>query len=398
MTQRIRVLELVTGLAIGDAVGGAELFGVQLARHLDANEFDVAVVGLWRYGSQSELRWVERLRAEGLEAHLLGDPNSRLCHEFPRLVRGLRSVVDRSRPHVIHSHAERADVLNLIIHFLHSVHPVAIRTMHTDQQWQRSPWLGAVLTSLVFPWAFSEEVSISRATRDVLGRRPLARMLHKDSHVIYNGIETELLSFVPSRQSIDEVLQEVPGNVPCIGIVGRLTRQKGHRHFLDAAKIVLQEMPATFVIVGTGDLDAQLRLQAADLGINQAVHFVGSRPDVPEIMSHLDVLVSASLWEGMPTVLLEAMALGVPVVATDVSGSREIVRQGITGQLVPVGHPGRLAEAILEVLRDPLRAVGMAQRATLVAKDYTVQDAARRYAEVYRIALSSRRRCKTYSP
>ncbi len=74
--------------------------------------------------------------------------------------------------------------------------------MHTDQQWQRSPWLGAILTSLVFPWAFNEEVPISKATRDVLGKRPLARMLRKDSCVIYNGIETELLSFVPSQQSI----------------------------------------------------------------------------------------------------------------------------------------------------------------------------------------------------
>lgn len=390
--RRIRVIELVTGFAIGDEMGGAELFGLQLARHLDVTEFDVVVCGLWRYGSQSELRWLERLNADGYHAILLGDPSNRLRHEFPRLVRGLSRTVDQVHPDLIHSHAERADVLNLVMHFLHPAHPIAVRTMHTDQQWQRSPWLGATLTSLVFPWAFGAEVSISNATLEVLAKRPLARMLRKKSQVIYNGIESALLTYVPSRRTIQEVLDGIPPGVPYIGIVGRLTRQKGHCHFLDAARIVLQEVPAAFIVVGSGDLDAQLRRYARELGIDNAVHFVGSRSDVPEIMSHLDVLVSASLWEGLPTVLLEAMALGVPVVATDVSGSREIVRTGATGQLVPVGDPARLAQAILAVIRNPGRTAGMAENAALVARDYTVQDAARRYSDLYRRAVLKSRR------
>lgn len=90
------------------------------------------------------------------------------------------------------------------------------------------------------------------------------------------------------------------------------------------------------------------------LGLDQRVYFLGSRSDVMQIMPHLDMVVSSSLWEGLPTVLLEAMALRVPVVATDVSGSREIVISDETGLPVPPRSPAHLAEAILKVLDHPL--------------------------------------------
>ncbi len=107
--------------------------------------------------------------------------------------------------------------------------------------------------------------------------------------------------------------------------------QKGHSYFLQAAKRVLMSVPAAFVVVGAGPLESDLRRQADELGIAEAVRFLGSRGDVYDIMLDLDVLVSSSLWEGLPTVILEAMALGVPVVATDVSGSREMYVREVPG-------------------------------------------------------------------
>lgn len=120
------------------------------------------------------------------------------------------------------------------------------------------------------------------------------------------------------------------------------------------------------------------------LGLDQRVYFLGSRSDVMQIMPHLDMVVSSSLWEGLPTVLLEAMALRVPVVATDVSGSREIVISDETGLLVPPRSPAHLAEAILKVLDHPLEARQMADRAHRVAAQYTIQNAVISYAEIYR--------------
>src|SRR5688572_428077 len=104
---RTRVLELVTGLAIGEEVGGAELFGAQLARHLDRDLFEPAVVGLWRFGSRSELDWEERLRREGIQVALLMAPTGRLVWDLSQAFTRLQAFVSDFQPHIVNSHSER---------------------------------------------------------------------------------------------------------------------------------------------------------------------------------------------------------------------------------------------------------------------------------------------------
>jgi glycosyltransferase involved in cell wall biosynthesis len=140
-------------------------------------------------------------------------------------------------------------------------------------------------------------------------------------------------------------------------------------------------------VIGSGELEHHLQEQARLLGIQDCVHFLGSRDDVLSLLPHLDLFVSSSLWEGFPTVLLEAMAVGVPVVATDVSGSRELVQDGVTGRLVPPRNPVRLAEAILAMLEDPEHAQAMAQSAHRYAAQFTIERAAACYAQIYEQCL-----------
>jgi glycosyltransferase involved in cell wall biosynthesis len=167
-----------------------------------------------------------------------------------------------------------------------------------------------------------------------------------------------------------------------------LTKQKGHADLLQAIKIAQTTRPIHLLVIGAGELESNLREQARTLDIQDRVHFLGSRSDVLGILPHLDLFVSASLWEGFPTVLLEAMAMSVPVVATNVSGSRELVRNGVTGMLVPPGDPARLAEAILAVINDPERARAMANEARQFASQFTIERAAAHYAEIYKQCAS----------
>jgi glycosyltransferase involved in cell wall biosynthesis len=123
--------------------------------------------------------------------------------------------------------------------------------------------------------------------------------------------------------------------------------------------------------------------QAAALGIEHRVIFAGSRLDVEEILSCLDLFVSSSLWEGLPTNILESMASGVPVVATDIPGTREVVRNGYNGWLTPPGDALLLARTILEALKDVNLRRQFAERARETAKSFSMDLVADKYERIF---------------
>jgi len=145
-----------------------------------------------------------------------------------------------------------------------------------------------------------------------------------------------------------------------VGAVGRLTKQKGYAILLDAAALVLKKLPQTrFLIIGSGELQGELKRHAQSLGINTKVIFTGARKDIEELIAVMDVFVSSSLWEGLSTAVLESMAVKVPVVATRVSGSSELIQHGRTGLLVPPGDPKSLADGIMLLLTNRQKAISM---------------------------------------
>jgi glycosyltransferase involved in cell wall biosynthesis len=138
---------------------------------------------------------------------------------------------------------------------------------------------------------------------------------------------------------------------PIVGSIARLHRQKGIPYLLESAKQLSQEIPGIqFLIVGGGPWKDRLTRLKSRLGLESTVHFLGERKDVPQLLSLFNVVVLSSLWEGLPYSLLEAGALGKPVVATDVNGVKEIITDGKTGFLVPAKSPEKLAEALRKVI------------------------------------------------
>lgn len=162
------------------------------------------------------------------------------------------------------------------------------------------------------------------------------------------------------------------GDALLFGTVASLTRQKGHRHLLEAVRLVAPALPgAGWLIIGDGPLRGELETAAAGL----PVRFLGARNDVPRLLQAMDLFVLPSLWEGMPNAALEAMATGLPLIATDVAGSRELALPGRTGWLVPPADAPALAEAMREAAEPARRAdYGRAARALVEANhDQAVQ-------------------------
>ncbi len=199
--------------------------------------------------------------------------------------------------------------------------------------------------------------------------------------VIRNGIPPLNPDTLPSKAEARARLGIAPGSGPVVGILAMLRPEKAHENFLLAAKLVLVRFPgAIFLVIGGGPREPELQDLARQIGIAGSVMFLGTRSDVPEILPALDLSVLAShpRVETLPLSQMEAMSLGIPVVATRVGALHELVEDGETGYLVPHGDPEALAEGIIRALSDPswMSEAGRKARQRILT-DFSVQRVAR---------------------
>lgn len=190
--------------------------------------------------------------------------------------------------------------------------------------------------------------------------------------VIPNGVDTE--EFKPKREFKKAGIKKII-------FVGRLFPNKGVQYLVKAAPMVLaKHHRVEFIIVGRGPMEAELRNMIRRLNVEHAFKFLGIVPSVPEVMSQCDIFVRPSLTEGMPLTVLEAMACGLPVIASKIPGSSEVVKDGETGILVEVGNSEQLSNAIIRLLEDEDYAERIRARAYEFVKNHYGWD---RVAEEY---------------
>lgn len=204
--------------------------------------------------------------------------------------------------------------------------------------------------------------------------------------VVPNGIRVEAFETAsPLTRGRVAHLLDLPEETRIIGTVGRLNWTKDQLGLIRAFKLVHEHDAHTaLVLIGDGELRASLQQSARDEGVADCVHFLGDRSDVRELLQGLDMFVLSSLSEGYSMALLEASAVALPIVATNVGGNGEIVRNGVTGRLVPAEDPVALAGAMLALLRNPqyALALGLAARAW-VERYGSLEEMAMRYAQLY---------------
>ena len=205
-------------------------------------------------------------------------------------------------------------------------------------------------------------------------------------HLLRNGID--LRPFDNASPSLPNAVFE--GHPPIVGLIGRLSVEKGVDIFLHAAARVLVELPSTkFVVVGEGPDRDKLESLIDELNLRGSVSMLGQRYDMPSVYASLDIMVSASRQEGLPMAILEGMASSLPIIATPVGDVPVMVHDGLTGVMVPPENAASLAPAIVTLLRNPAQRerLGAAAR-KLIEDEFSAERMTADYLRVYAMAAS----------
>jgi glycosyltransferase involved in cell wall biosynthesis len=208
--------------------------------------------------------------------------------------------------------------------------------------------------------------------------------------VICNGVDAKRYEGAVDRAIVRRQLRLEP-EACLIIVLATLKEPKGHRYLVEAMVPLTQRYPNLHALfVGDGPLRETLEAQVAKLNLSQHIHFLGNRHDVPELLAASDLFVLPSLWEGLAMALLEGMAAGLPIVASEVSGTVQVLTPNETGLLVPPGDTQRLVEAIEQLLSNPVQALAMGMAARRrVLQEFSAQKQAEEYLALYRRLLQS---------
>ena len=376
MPEPIPVLHLITEL---DA-GGAQSALARLMARLDRRRFTPTVACLYN----GDAVVARRIRALGVPVTDLGMTARWRWDAFVRLYRLLR----HERPIILHTWMFHADFPGRVLGRLAGV-PIIVTSRRNEN-------IGGAMRERFNRWTAHLDDRVV-AVCELARLAEIERAGVPPEHVVtvYNGVDVDEFPVASAEVAARaRRAMGIPAEAPLLGSLGRLHPQKGFSDLLAALAQVRQRIPSVqLFLAGDGESRESLEAQARSLGLCEAVTFAGTRANVPEILAALDVLVLPSLWEGMPNAVLEAMAAGLPVVATAVGGTPEAVVDGVTGLLVPPQDPGALACAIERLLRDPdlRRTMGQAGRRR-VEQHFDVWETVRQVEDLYETLLREKGR------
>lgn len=321
----------------------------------------------------------DELSARGVPVHAPDRyyPARQLRHTL----RWLERVIRAEAVDLLHAHMADAAVLAWLAARRHAL-PLVI-THHGHDLLPRCSRVCRAVYRLLLGRAARYARCNAAVSVEVAGSvRRILRVDERRVGVLENGVP------VPPRELLP-IVRDSLSDAPRIVSVGRLVQLKGQDQLLTAATLLAADFPRIqFVIVGDGPLRAALQQQADALGLTHHVTFTGSVRDVPAQLRAADIYVSTSHYEGMPMATLEAMAWGVPVVASDVPGNRAVVEHGRTGLLFQSGDSAGLAAQLRAVMADPVAAAARAATARdRVERQYSADAVARGYRDIYVAAL-----------
>ncbi len=369
----MRILFLSTSMGLG----GADQQLLSAAQVLRDRGHEIRIVSLTPLGPMGLQARGLGLTTDSLEMRR-GVPDPRGLARLVRIVRAWK-------PDVVHSHMVHANLMGRVLRLLVPV-PVLVSTIHNVYEGGPLLMAGYRLSNGLV----DHMTIISQAAADrFIGERIVPGRLLT---VIANGVDTDRMRNLPpeARDALRRAIGVSDEEFIWLA-VGRFEVAKDYPNMLRAFKEVRSREPqAVLVIVGQGSLQGEAEALAHELGLRNAVRFLGARDDVPAVMSAGDGYVMSSAWEGMPMVLLEAAAAGLPIVATAVGGNGEVVRAGESGFLAPARDPEALGQAMLRLMALPAeQRRGMGERGREhVRANYGLHRVAERWERVYWDALA----------
>ncbi|HEU4891310.1 MAG TPA: glycosyltransferase [Vicinamibacterales bacterium] len=360
-----------------DLWAGAEVQVATLTSYLARSSEVTLSVVLFNDGSLAA-----ELRRIGIDVTVVDERN----HGAVDIVKALTTHFRVRQTDIVHTHRYKDNILATAAALV-AGGPRIIRTVHglTEPMrgWARLKCLALETVDwFALGHCAAAVVAVSRDTAAAMMAKGFSQQFVRQIH---NGIDMVNTRATRCR---DEVRREfrIAADSPLVGTAGRLTPVKAQDDFLRAAHLIARRQPDfRFVIVGEGPEESALRQLAADLGIEGQVIFTGGRRDVNDLIAAMDVFVLPSLAEGMPMVLLEAMTLGTPCVATAVGGVPELIEHHVNGVLVPPRAPRALAEACTTLASNRSWARSLAARATqTIAENFSQPANGSKVVQTYR--------------
>jgi len=355
---------------------GAESVILNLSRTLNEGPHR-SILGVFSNFSNPNLQLHECARREGIESYLI--PCKGQIDR--KAIASIRDLVRRTGAEVVHAHGYKADLYAYFA--LRASGVPLVSTCHTWYDNDLKVFFYGVMDRLILR-AYAQVVGVSE---DVCQRLLKSGVRSKNISMIRNGIDLR-----PFDRALAFVKDELDWDAcQVVGLVGRLSVEKGVDIFvLSAARVLAQCPDIKFIVAGDGPDRAELETLIDQLGIRGSIRLLGRRNDMPSVYASLDVMVSASRQEGLPIVILEGMASRLPIVATPVGEIPAVIQDGRTGVIVPSEDPEMLAAAIIELLRDPAKRelLGAAAR-HLVEGEFSAARMTTDYLIAYEVAIAA---------
>lgn len=356
-------------------LGGAERMVLNLATALPPTEFQVHVGAL--IGSGALMRRAQQLDLPHVHFHFSN----------PADVSGIWRLIAYCRQHrinLLQTHGLRADAVARWAARIGGVQCI-ISTVHSTDPWRRA-----------------HHVWLDRATGLFVNRYVAVCDAAQDSAMRREKVRPDRIAVVPigipampiPREHRDDIRKEfeVPVDAfPVVGVLANLRDMKGHLHIIEALPAILEHHPgAIFLFAGRDDSQGAVKAAAEKAGVAHAIRFLGFVDDTARVFAAMDIFLLASDWEGFPVSILEAMQAGVPIIATQVGGIPEMIRDGEDGLLIPPQNPRAIAEAVHRLATDfALRAALVRSADARFQANYTVQSMAERMAHLYREVMKN---------
>lgn len=353
---RISILFVIDGMEFG---GGERTF-LQLIQHLPQDAFSCHVA------TNPDGVFARKLHSIGITVHPFELSSKLDLRNVPRL----RSIAREHRIDIVHSQGARADFFTrMAVRKMKDVRLISTIAMPVDG-FDVNPWLRSIYkTADRYTEQFVDHfIVVSNRLRNTLINKhhiPAEKVT-----LIYNGIELDDYNPDLFQQTSAKIRKEfaIPSSTFLVAAVGRLVWQKGFEYLIEASrKLALDNI--IILMIGDGPLNDQLRQKVNQYGLDKTIIFAGSRQDVPVLLATADAIAIPSLLEGFPMVTLEAMAMQIPVVASDIPGIDEQIIDRRHGLLIPPKDPEALADAIIALASDRRLAISLASAARARAKE-----------------------------
>jgi len=300
----------------------------------------------------------------------------------------LIKILRYEHPDIVHTHTSKAGIMGRWAAFLTGI-PVIIHTPHGHVFWGyfgRCKTLFYIILEKLTACITDKIIALTEQEK----KDHLHFLIASEDKfsVVHSGINLDRFSNLSVDPAVMKRELEIPEGNLVVGTAGRLTPVKGQRYLIEAARKIVDVKPdTTFVFLGDGELLNELKNMAFRLGIRENVKFLGWRPDVAEVMSTFDIFVLPSLNEGMGRVLVEAMAMGKPIVASDVGGIADLVVDGKNGFLVPAADVEIMVVRINDLLESAEKRKKMGENGKSRAANYSSNLMVKNIDQLYRAML-----------